>query len=113
HPVRMRPSRAGQAVDQSLRPVGLEVASDLVELLTRIAHLAGAADAGKVRGAVARRPIQPERKTIHDHQGQDRTPKVFAGHQTRSKAAPPPPPGPAPRSLSGPPRVCTIHRDTP
>lgn len=44
----MRPLGAGQAVDQPFGAVGLEVASDLVELLARIAHhLAGAADIGE------------------------------------------------------------------
>lgn len=45
HPVRVRALRAGQAVDQPVRPVGLVVAADLVELLTAVAgDLAGLAD---------------------------------------------------------------------
>ncbi len=33
-PVRVRPARAGQPVDKPVGAVGLEVAADLVELLT-------------------------------------------------------------------------------
>jgi hypothetical protein len=44
HPVRVRPLAARQAIDQPLGCVGLEVAADLVELLTGVAHhFAGAA----------------------------------------------------------------------
>jgi len=50
YPVGVRPARAGQPVDQPRRPVGLEVAPDLVELLARIAHqLAGLGHVVQVR----------------------------------------------------------------
>ena len=58
HPVGVRSLGAGQAVDQPLGAIGLEVASDLVELLARIAHhLAGAADIGEVGGEFQQREL--------------------------------------------------------
>lgn len=48
HPVGMRSPGAGQPVDQPLGAIGLEVATDLVELLARVAHhLAGLRDVGE------------------------------------------------------------------
>jgi hypothetical protein len=38
HAVRVRPARAGRAVDQPLRAEGLEVAADFVELLAGVTH---------------------------------------------------------------------------
>lgn len=44
----VRPLGAGQPIDQAVRPIGLEIAPYLVELLARVAHrLAGPGDIGK------------------------------------------------------------------
>jgi len=51
--VRVRPLRARKPVDEAVRPIGLEVAPDLVKLLARIAdQLAGAANVRKLPGEV-------------------------------------------------------------
>ena len=49
--VGVRSARAGQAVDQAVRAVGLEVAADLVELLARVSHrAAGLRNAAQLLG---------------------------------------------------------------
>ena len=57
-PVGVRPARAGQAADQPLGAVGLEVAADLVELLARVTHdHAGLGDVVQLLGQLQHRQL--------------------------------------------------------
>ncbi len=60
HPVGVRAARAGQAVDQPVGAIGLEVAPDLVELLAAVAHhLAGPADVAEFLGEFEQAQLAP------------------------------------------------------
>ena len=60
YPVGMRPSGAGHTVDQTVGAVSLEVATDLVELLSAVAHhLAGPGDVAEVGGQFQQRQFAP------------------------------------------------------
>jgi hypothetical protein len=67
-PVRVRPLRAGQPVEQALGAKGLEVAADLVELLARVAHhLAGPADVLQLLGQFQQRQLAPCYLVLRGH----------------------------------------------
>ena len=66
--VGMRPLGAGKPVDQALGAIGLEIAPDLVELLTGITHhLAGSGDIGEFCGKFEQTELAPCHLVLRGH----------------------------------------------
>jgi len=58
----------GQTIEQAVCPIGLEVAADLVELLTRIAHhLAGFRDVAEIGGEIKQAELAPCYLLVRGH----------------------------------------------